>query len=67
MPSMCFDVHCTIGNTMNHRQKLITIYANGDIINNDDDVTFICNEVVVMRVDKEITLDRLKHGIALKL
>ena len=60
---MCFLVLCTIGNTISRRHELIAIYANGDIINNDEGVTFTCNEVVVMRVDKEITLDRLKHAV----
>ena len=52
---------------MSRGQELIVIYANGDIINNDEGITFTCNEVVVMRVDREITLDRLKHAIARKL
>ena len=52
---------------MSCMQELIAIYANGDIINNAEGVTFTCNEVVVIRVNKEITLDRLKHGIARKV
>ena len=52
---------------MSRRQELLAIYANGDIINNDEGVAFTCNDVVVIRVDKEITLDRLKHSIAQKL
>ena len=52
---------------MSCKQDLFAIYANGDMINNDDAVAFTCNDVVVMKVGKEITLDRLKHGIARKL
>ena len=52
---------------MSRRQELLAIYANGDIINNDEGVAFTCNDVVVMRVDKEITLDRLNYNIARKL
>ena len=52
---------------MSCKQEFIVIYANEEIINNDEGVTFTCNKVVIMRVDKEITLERLKRGIAQKL
>ena len=53
---------------MSHRKVIIVIYTNGEITNTDEGVTFICDdEVVVIRVDKDITLDKLKQVITRKL
>ena len=49
---------------MSHKKEIIVIYTNGEIINTDKSVTFTCDKVVLMRVDKEITMERFKHAIA---
>ena len=49
---------------MSCRSELKAIYANAKLINNDEGITFTCNEIIVMRVDKEITLEMLKWSIA---
>ena len=45
---------------MCHRKEIIMIYTNNEITNIDEGITFICNEVVVIRVDRKITIERLK-------
>ena len=47
--------------------KIIVIYTNGEVTNIDEGVTFICNEVVTMIVDREITMKRLKQAITRKI
>ena len=49
---------------MSHRKKIIVIYTNREITNIDDGVTFICDEVIAIRVGREITMERLKQAIA---
>ena len=52
---------------MSQRNGIIALYRNGQITNTNEGVTFKCDEVVIMRVDREITIDRLKQAIARKL
>ena len=47
--------------------QLVVIYTNGEITNTSEGVTFKCDNIVVVRVDREITLERLKRVIARKL
>ena len=57
-------MHFIVGTNMSHKNKIIAIYANSTITNIDEGVTFTCNKVVAMWVDKEITMERLKQAIA---
>ena len=52
---------------MRDRRELVAICINGAITNTNEGVTFTCDEVIVMRVGKEITIDRLKQTIVWKL
>ena len=60
-------MHYIVGFKMSKRSEIIVIYKNGLMANNDKGVTFTCDKVVAMRVDKEITMERLKQVIAWKL
>ena len=60
-------MHSIVGIKMSHRNEIIAIYKNDVITNTNGGVTFTYNEVVAMRVDKEITMERLKEAIAWKL
>ena len=52
---------------MSHRKELVVIYTNGEIINTNEGVTFTCDEVIIVKVDREITIERLKKATAQKL
>ena len=45
---------------MSERRELIALYTNRQIINGNEGVTFMCDEIVIMRINKEIIIDRLK-------
>ncbi|XP_028806138.1 uncharacterized protein LOC114760991 [Neltuma alba] len=52
---------------MDHRKEFVCIFANGRIFNGPVGATFECDRAKVVKVDPNITLDRLKEVIGRKL